>query len=288
MEDQNKDKLVKAVYGASSGLIGSAGVGAPGLLGVVGKKILDKVRQREIQPEGFRTNTADDTAQLIVKLLRAGKYPEKTQDLAVNITHGPTGFARRAVVPGTNRRLSALQIALNSHPETIAHEVGHATPQTAITRGLGIASEIARSKPALAVPTLLALSGALKDPDKEMPLPARMAPYIGGLQLAAILSEEARANIRGANLLQQIGKKMPLSNRLRMFVPTATYLGRAGLLLGAPIGILKGIEAFEKAKSKGDDPKLKYLLKTTPEGVANTLTIEELKEKWGPLLSGLQ
>jgi hypothetical protein len=288
MEDQDKDTLIKAIYGASSGLIGSAGVGAPGLLGAFSKKILDKIRQREIQPEGFRTNTADDTAQLIVKLLRAGKYPEKTQDLAVNITNGPTGYARRAIVPETGRRLSALQIALNSHPETIAHEVGHATPQTAITRGLGIASEIARSKPALAMPALLALSGALKDPDKEMPIQAKMAPYIGGLQLAAILSEEARANIRGANLLKQIGKKMPLANRLRMFIPTATYLGHAGLLLGAPLGVLKGIKAFETAKSRGDDPKLKYLLKTTPEGVATTPTIEELKAKWGPQLSGLQ
>jgi len=236
-------------------------------------------------PKGFSTKTPEETVELVQKLVtRAGRSGDP--HLSMGSEMNPKGF-----VPPTKPRSSFgqdfswgkpteeyIHATPGLSPETIAHEVGHAHTPTKIEEILKRISPFLRHPVGMAAPAAIALTGALNK-EKNNPV-ARAAPYLGALQLAAILAEEGRANIRGAGLLSGAGKAMSKSDKLKMFLPTLTYLAYAVPLIGAPIGILKGLDKYREAKAKGLDINAKNMLFNAPSDIAKLPTPEELKANW--------
>jgi hypothetical protein len=60
------------------------------------------------------------------------------------------------------------------------------------------------------------------------------------------------------------------------------YASRAVPLLAAPVGLLAGIKAFDKAKEHNRPITLKNLLLESPKDLAETPNVSELKKKWAP------
>lgn len=236
-------------------------------------------------PEGFDTSTPEKTVDLVQKLVtQSGRADDP--HLSMGSEMNPEGF-----VPPTNPRASFgqdfawgkpteefIHATPGLSPETIAHEVGHSHTPTKIEEILKRISPLLRHPVGMAAPAAIALTGALNK-EKSNPV-ARAAPYIGALQLAAILAEEGRANIRGAGLLSGVGRAMSKTDKLKMFLPTLTYLAYAVPLIGGPIGILKGIDKYREAKNKGLDINAKNMLFNAPSDIAKLPTPEELKSNW--------
>jgi hypothetical protein len=226
---------------------------------------------------------SDDTAgvyNLVDKLTDAhisqgGSYHPET---AVNVAPKNTANYYPKVWSKKNKEWLAESVTLpsNATPETVAHEIGHLSPKSMWAKKLRSLADIAVSKKTRLLPAGLALSGAI--PGLEPVSDA--APYIGGLQLATMLGDEAYANIRGAKLLEAIGHKMPIHKKLRMFLPTISYLGQAATLVGLPWGINKGIKAYNKSKEKGQPLTYREMLAATPQVAAELPTYQEFKNKW--------
>ena len=70
-----------------------------------------------------------------------------------------------------------------------------------------------------------------------------------------------------------------------MFLPTLTYLGRAGLLVGAPLGVLKGIESYNKSLKEDRPLDPRKLIGMSPAALEQTPTPKEIKKKWYKRLS---
>lgn len=162
---------------------------------------------------------------------------------------------------------------------TMGHEMGHAFAPSKLEGALKRVSPFLRHPAAVAAPSLLALSGALS-PKEELPITSKIAPWLGALQFAAILGEEARANIRGNQLLKAVGQNVGLKEQLKSFVPTLSYLPLAVPLIALPYAINKGLKAHEEAKKKGRDVRMQRSFFGKPSDIAALPSPEELKAKW--------
>jgi hypothetical protein len=222
--------LAQGGFGAAAG----ASLGLPAL-------IAGNERLQQWASDGKGLSSADDIADKALQMLEAGGFDG---DIIVN-TKGKTVPEFISARKGPN----ALHLPIGITPEIMAHEVGHATQTSKLDKAIHRLGVLASKKPMLALPSLMA-SAALAD-DPYMGAISKAAPWVGGGMLAATLAEEARANIKGAKILEALGTKMPMSKKLRLFLPAAAYLGAAGLLVGAPAGIRKGILAQRKSTEEG-------------------------------------
>ena len=99
--------------------------------------------------------------------------------------------------------------------------------------------------------------------------------------LAAILAEETRANARAIKALTATGHAMSPAAKAKMFLPTATYLvSRGPLLVGAPLGIMAGLNYYNKLRDEGQAPKARDLLHASPKALLTLPTKQQLKDKW--------
>lgn len=192
-------------------------------------------------------------------------------------------------IPAKKGRMAKVILPFNAPEETIAHEFGHAFPKSKAGKALRRAGILAGNKWTKGLPSAIAALGALSREDEGIASTvSKAAPYVGGAQLATILANEAGANLRGAKLLELAGRKIPISKKIRMFLPTTSYLGHTATLIGLPLGITKGIEAYRKSKEKGQKIKPKELLHATPEQIASLQTYEQFKKKWGDTLKKMR
>ena len=292
----NKNQLkpsehaTRALAAASQGVRGVATPAALSLpllaLAPFSRKLLSDTSQ---VPKGFTTRTPQELSDLADKLLRAGgRNPySKSRPIELKVTPEPgKAKAIQQLFPkkGRTKARDILQLGLKATPESVAHEVGHITPQNRFSKILSKLSPLARSKPGQALPALLAATALLGKPGEEPPTIAKAAPYVGGAQLAAILGEEIRANSRTTKLLKAIGYKSPLKQGLGRHALALSYLPYAATLIGAPLGILKGIKAFDKAREKKREIPPLELLGVSPQVLSNVPSGNELKNKWAPLL----
>lgn len=234
-------------------------------------------------PAYLRTTTEDDIARLAYRMsLAGGRDPAVGRELRLKVHDDPgkASFLMERKPKGRSPR-DWIHVSKNIAPETLAHEVGHATSSGKSGRLLRALSSLAQKPAAKYLPSLLALSGVLGPRDEIEPhLVAKTAPLLGGAQLAAILGEETRANLRGIKIIKKIQGQMALKNKLKMFIPTASYLGKTGLLVGVPLGILSGIAAYNKAKQEEKPVTLKGLLRNTPTQLASIPPYPAVQKHW--------
>ena len=279
----------RAMAGVSQGASGAAST-ALGQLGLLAfAPVLRQIAKAPSSVQkGFETQTVPQVSSLLQRLVdTSGRDPDQGKPLRIQITDKPhkaeygPGKLRR-----TGRDIDLLRISKGLSPEVMAHEVGHAAKNTRLDRAIQTLSNIARSKPGLAAPTLMALTGAVGPSDeKDVHAFAKAAPYLGAAQMAAILGEETRANVRGSQMLKRLGYASSLGKKLKMFAPSASYLTHLGLLVGAPVGILKGIKAYNKSKLKGEPLQPGPMMHHTPETLADIPTLDESKKTWAGRLN---
>lgn len=279
----------RAFAGVSQGASGAAST-ALGQLGLLAfAPVLRRLAKAPSKVQaGFETQTVPQVQSLAQRLVdKSGRDPNKGTPLRVQLSkdthkaqYGPAKVRR------TGRKIDLLQLSKGLSPEVMAHEVGHAAKNTRLDRAIQTLSTIARSKPGRAVPALMALTGALGPSDEnDVHAFAKAAPYLGAAQMAAILGEETRANVRGSQILKQLGYASSLGKKLKMVAPSASYLTHLGLLVGAPIGILKGIKAYNKSKRKGEPLQPGPMMHHQPETLAAIPTLDEAKKTWAGRLS---
>lgn len=298
MADPKKDTQgsipTRALSGAMQGLRDEA---AASTLGLGLLPLMPMIRQRAFEghhvPKEFSTVTKSELGDLTLRLLEKAKrgtpLEEGGRDIILDVVENRPGHAEfirelkrpPGVSSGKNLR-DIIRLSLGVAPETVAHEVGHATTGGKAGRVIRALGMRARHPLVAAAPSALAMSGVLGD--GETPTYAKAAPWLGGGALAAILGEETRANLRGAKALKELGYAMPLKKRLKMFLPTATYLGKAGIMVGAPLGILRGLDYYNKLQREGRPMAARDLLRASPQALASLPSKGELRKKWGPAL----
>jgi hypothetical protein len=279
---QPSERATKLLAGASQGLRGMHPVELVGL-GLL--PVMPAIRASVNSSKGFDPElipqTPDELDKLVIRLREGQKIPEPT---LVGLVSQPGKSNYRRTYPWRRYQERQIQVAPKSNPLTIAHELGHAIQPNKFEDVLNLLALLNQKPLALALPSIVALSGGLSK-DEETPLWAKAAPVLGGAQLATILGEETRANIRALKLLKE--HKIPLTafQKLRQFVPSLSYLGRAALLVGAPLGILQGHKLYEESRKKGQPMTFEQVSKTSPGTINKTLTPKEFEEKWGPRLN---
>lgn len=282
---QPSELIRRALAGMSEGAVTSAQAALPNLGLLALSPTIRKMHFAKNQLPGFETQTTEQLVDLAQRMSEAGgRDPFKGKPLRVRLIDDPrkasTMFEHPWQVKG-RKPIDRLMLAKGMAPEIMAHEVGHAVAKSPLEKALRFVSQYARKPAAQALPGLLALTGVAGPADQEKPhMLAQAAPYVGAAQLASIVGEEARANVRGANILQKLRLKMPITKRLKMFVPTSSYLGKAGLLVGAPIGILKGIEAFNRSRAS-EQPTMtaRELLAAPPSYLEKLPSVEQLRSR---------
>ena len=285
---QPSELVHRALAGVGEGVRGAA-LSSIGNLGLLALAPL--IRKGRVAPEGlptqFKTQTSEQLADLAYRMSMAGgRDPSQGRQLKLDILKDPNkaSLLREGKVKGRAPR-DILRVSKGISPETLAHEVGHATAKTKTDDVIRSIAAWARKKPAKFAPGLLALSGILGPKDQTEPhLLAKAAPLLGGAQLAATLAEESRANIRGTQILEKLRYKMPMTKKLKMFLPTSSYLGKAGLLVGMPLGILHGISEYNKAQQAGQPMTLQNLMRGTPSQIAKTPPLEDVQKYWAERL----
>jgi len=283
------EHATRAISAASQGV---RSVAAPGIAGLGLLALAPYARKLTHDtshvPKGFTTKTPQDLAVLADKLLRAGgRNPDTGRPIILQVASKPGSaevvqeyFPRR----GHTKARDIMRLGLNATPESVAHEVGHVTPENRLSKALSKISPIARSKPAQLLPALLAATALLGKPGEDTPTIAKAAPFVGAAQMAAILGEEVRANRRSTKLLKSIGYKPLLKQRVGRHLLSLSYLPAAAMLIGAPLGILKGIKAYDKAKEKKRKVPPLGLFGNSPQVFADTPSASELKKKWESVL----
>lgn len=241
---------------------------------------------KHVKPE-FQTKTAPELGDLADKLIRkGGRNPDTGRKVEIFLLDQPgeASVIREWVKDkGQKAPRDVLRLGLNATPESIAHEVGHITSDSRFGRALNRIGKYLVAKPALALPSALAATTLLDKPGEEPNAIAKAAPYIGGAQLAGILGEEVRANLRAFKLLKGIGHKSPLKQQIGRHLMAFPYVTRAVPLIAAPLGILAGAKAYDKARKKKRPMTFKgMLLSGGPTELAEKPSAEELAEKWAP------
>jgi hypothetical protein len=278
-DHQPSEHVQKLVAGGAEGLSGKSTV-IPALgsipLSMLARRL---VTSNEGYPTGSVPKTEKELQELVQKLEEGHNL-----DLRVRTVKTPAESEYRRSYPWSRSKWEELKLAPGSNPQTIAHEFGHAIQPHKLEKGLNVASLLARTPAATALPSILALSGGMSE-SEETPAYAKAAPYLGGAQLATILGEETRANIRALKLLKQKGIPLTTLQKLRQFVPSTSYLGRGALLVGAPLGILKGMDLYEKSRKTEHPFTIKQMAKATPSSLSALPPPEDIKKKWEERLS---
>lgn len=271
------ERVNKLVSGVSQGF---RGMGPVELAAMSSIPLSPLVRYLVESSKGFPPGSVPKTKE---QLQAFASRLEKGQDINPRIRlvvkDRPGQAEYRRSYPWEKMQREELRLAPNSNPNTIAHEFGHAIQPNKAEKYLNITSALARTPLATALPSILALSGGLSE-GEEAPPWAKAAPYLGGAQLASILGEETRANVRAIKLLKEKGIPITALQKIRQFVPSLSYLGRAALLLGAPLGILKGMDLYEKSRKTDHPFTLKQLALMTPKTLSETPSPEDIKKKW--------
>jgi hypothetical protein len=274
----------RAMAGVSQGVRSSAlpGMAGLGLLAIApySRKLVNDTSH---VPAAFKTDTPAKLEKLVNKLVSAGGRNPEGKKRPFEIWLSKDQFAQVSSEYGKQKGRKArdvLYAKLKATPESLGHEIGHITHKAPLEKLLYRTSLYSRTPLGLAVPTLLAATGLLAKPGEEAPITAKAAPYVGGAQLAAIVGDEVRASMRGTKLLKAIGYNSSLRQRIGRQLMALPYLGHAAGLIAAPIGILKGIEWYDKARKKGVKITPIDLVARSPESMAKTLTPTELKKKW--------
>ena len=187
------------------------------------------------------------TDQRMADIADAGGWAEDRELLTTYPEWGKGNANYHPAYLENGKLVERLQLPIGSADEIIAHELGHAMPKGKAGLFIRNLAGKAQSKPMMALPVALAATGLI---DEENPV-AKAAPSLGAAQLASILAEEMRANIRGHELLKTVGAHTKLRQLLRMSTPSVTYLAKAAPLIAAPIGIAKGIQLYNKAHKEG-------------------------------------
>lgn len=237
------------VHKALAALVG----GMAGYGGVAGLSQLSSIAAG---PPKAKFNTPikgrDEAATMnrVIEIAEANGWPEE-RHLTINMpvwgTAGPNYTPKFKEPTAGGKVVEKIQIPIGLADEIIGHELGHAMPKSKAGLFMRNLSGIVQRKPMMALPIALASTGLI---DEDNPV-AKAAPYVGAAQFAAILAEEMRANLRGHELLKTVGAHTNFRQLLRMSTPTVSYLAKAAPLIGAPIGIAKGIQLYEKAKREG-------------------------------------
>lgn len=310
MADNDKkpegSRATKALAGVVQGLNANVGPGVAAAVGMVPihRAIGNFQKSTPDTLDAFKTESSAQLSNLTSSLVDSTNrekyvsnipnkhWPPDLNPIALNIEKKPGHIAyapRSKSVKGGLR--DVLDISLKTSPGAIAHEVGHAAALSPASRALqdislkiryplfGSKKGLSRIQPVKSLPSLLALTGAIGNQD-ENPAYAKAAPYLGGAMLTAILAEEARANLIGIKALERIGYTMPVSKKLKMFLPTLTYLANAIPLIGAPIGVLKGLDYYNKRKAEGRPMTAKELLHASPKTLSTLPSQEDLQTKW--------
>jgi len=220
-----------------------------------------------VAPPEFQTGSNTRVKEVLQKILNADKNTPR------DFTVVPINEAIHAAADPSDKKF---YFSAKNPATTIAHEVGHAAPKSRLALGNQYLAALGNHAYGMALPTALALTDIFNKGEETNPV-AKAAPYVGGLLLASQLLEEGRANVRGAELLSKAGWKLPLKNRIGMFLPTATYLAKALPLIGVPIGISAGIRAYNKKRPHPSELVKGYSPQALGELPASA---EELEEKW--------
>jgi hypothetical protein len=276
-DDRQPSERVNKLVAGMSGIrnMGPVGLGATALipLGPAVRHLIDST-------SGFRGQDVPKTRKQLQDLVnKLEKGQGLGKDISLRTVDKPGQSEYRRSYPWAKKPWQELKLSPKSNPLTVGHEFGHAIQKNKAEKALNITSGLARHPLALALPSILALSGGLGD-DEEAPLAAKAAPYLGGAQLASIFGEETRANIRSLKLLKEKGIPLTTLQKLRQFVPSLSYLGRGALLVGAPLGILAGMKSYEQSRKSDYPYTMKQLITSTPKKLSETPTPEEVKEKW--------
>lgn len=284
-EDEDKPKpserVNKLVAGMSQGFRGMGPVEQAGLAML---PLAPVVRHLVNSSKGFPAKAVPKDRDQLQKFVSKLIEDEKVSDrLRLQPVQRPGQAEYWRSYPWKKIDRQVLKLAPKSNPSTIAHEVGHAIQRNRPEKYLNIASGLARTPIATALPSILALSGGLAE-GEEAPVWAKAAPFVGGAQLASILGEETRANVLALKILKKKGIPLTTLQKLRQFVPSLSYLGRGALLVGAPLGVLKGMNLYEKSRKTERPFTLKQLATMTPERLSETPTPEDLKKKWSDRL----
>ena len=275
--------LAGTAQGASSAIM--TGVPSLGLLALApyARKLVSDTSH---VPAAFKTENLTGLHKLTKKLLEASGRNLDIEDVVIDLQPSP-GYAQytREFKPtgGRTTARDVFRLGLKSTPESIAHEVGHSSAKTRFGKALRKAAPHLQRKGLLALPSAIAATALLGKPGEDAPLISKAAPYVGGLQLAGILGEELRANLKASKLLKAIGYKSPLKQQLGRHLVSLSGLRHAALLVGAPLGILKGIEMYDKSQSRGDPITPKDLAGVLPTQYMNVPSLAEAKKKWSHL-----
>lgn len=274
-----QERFIKTLSGATRGVF----LGTPAVALSYGRAFATPyINRLSFQPDPkLPTHTERALANLIQKLEIASK---RVDPLGVSMK-SPSGYTRMNI---GGAMADAIQVPVGAAPSVVAHEIGHATAPHKWEQLLRQANlRYLRGTGPTVLPTLLALSGGLSSDPEALPIQTKMAPYVGGGILAGILGEEARSNIRGMRLLKDIGHELSLAKKLKMFIPTSTYLVKGLPLIGVPLAIAKGLEAYNKAKQQERGYTLKELLYKSPEELSLTPSASEFQRYWGPTLPNI-
>jgi hypothetical protein len=281
-ERQPSERVNKLLAGLSQGTRGMGPVETAGLATLPLAPLIRKiVSTREGFPAGTSPEDVPQLQEFVTKLVENEKV---SPNLRLNLVSRPGQSTYWRSYPWKKIDRQALRLAPKSNPLTIAHEIGHATQANKLEKYLNIGSGLARTPLATALPSILALTGAVSK-DEETPAYAKAGPILGGVQLASILGEETRANVRAMQLLKRKGISTTTLQKLRQFVPSLSYLGRGALLVGAPLGILKGMKMYEQSRKTPYPYTFDQLVKMTPEHLSKIPTPEDLQKKWEPRMS---
>lgn len=276
------ERVNKLVAGASQGVAGLGPVETAALATIPLSPLIRRlVNSNKGYPEGSVPRNKQQLHRLISRLAEGQAINKNIQPVLVK-TPGESEYRRN--YPWQKVQREEIKVAPKSNPQTIAHELGHAIQPNRFEKNLNITSLLARTPLATSLPSILALSGGLSE-GEEAPPWAKAAPYLGGAQLAAITGEETRANIRALKLLKEKGIPLTTLQKLRQFVPSLSYLGRGALLVGAPLGILKGMDLYEKSRKTDHPFTMKQMMTSTPEALADVPSPKDVKKKWEERLS---
>jgi hypothetical protein len=275
------ERVTKLMAGASQGMRGMGPVEIGSLATI---PLAPAIRALVNSAKGFDPasipQTPDELRALVSKLEQGQKLSPHIR-LMIADRPGQAQYGR--TMPWKKFQKEVIKVAPKSNPQTIAHEFGHAIQPNKLEKYLNIAALLSKHPAATALPSIMALSGGLSS-DEKTPVYAKAAPYVGGAQLAAILGEETRANIRALKLLKEKGIPITALQKLRQFVPSLSYLGRASLLVGAPLGVLKGLELYEKSRKTDHPMTFDQMTRMSPETAAETPSPEDFQKKWEPRL----
>lgn len=274
IDEQLNDVKKRTVAGVLQSTITQ---GIPAMLGTI-YSILGPKRLRRL---AYGTAPASDERiyELVDRIgdahiAQGGTYGDVNVVVKPNIS---PGFATAQIDKKLGPLPDTVILPLDAPTQTVAHEMGHLSPKSRLGYAVRKAAILAQ-KPSMGVlPSAIAFAGVIPGLDEATSV---AAPTVGALQLAAILAEEGRANLRGAQLLEAIGTKMPIHRKLRMFLPTSSYLGRGGQLIAIPLAISAGIKAYNKSKEKGQPLTYREMLVANPVNAAELPTYKEFNEKW--------